>query len=218
MFVCVNKNLNFVGAVFFIALAVVLSTSGVSQAVSCNIGTDTRITDAVTGTSACQLGTTNNDKLNPLPLQVNDDLMFGYNDWNFSYRLNYDPISETGTNSLQLSLLADSGGDARISGTWSIVSTAFSMYQDIMLVFKDGMGVPDVYVGYLLSMTSGDYDSPFKNSNNANLKDISHVSIYTRGTQVGLPPEVPIPAALPLFGTGLAILGFLGWRKKRKAA
>lgn len=29
---------------------------------------------------------------------------------------------------------------------------------------------------------------------------------------------VPVPAALPLFGTGLAIMGFLGWRRKRKAA
>lgn len=28
---------------------------------------------------------------------------------------------------------------------------------------------------------------------------------------------VPIPAALPLMGTGLAVLGFLGWRKRRKA-
>jgi len=28
---------------------------------------------------------------------------------------------------------------------------------------------------------------------------------------------VPLPAALPLFGTGLAILGFLGWRRRRKA-
>jgi len=28
----------------------------------------------------------------------------------------------------------------------------------------------------------------------------------------------PIPAALPLFGTGLAILGFMGWRRRRKAA
>lgn len=27
---------------------------------------------------------------------------------------------------------------------------------------------------------------------------------------------VPIPAALPLFGTGLAILGFFGWRRKHK--
>lgn len=29
---------------------------------------------------------------------------------------------------------------------------------------------------------------------------------------------VPVPAALPLFGTGLAIMGFIGWRKKRKVA
>ncbi len=29
---------------------------------------------------------------------------------------------------------------------------------------------------------------------------------------------VPLPAALPLYGAGLAVLGFVGWRKKRKAA
>lgn len=29
-------------------------------------------------------------------------------------------------------------------------------------------------------------------------------------------PAVPVPAALPLFGTGLVIMGFIGWRKKRK--
>ena len=29
---------------------------------------------------------------------------------------------------------------------------------------------------------------------------------------------VPVPAALPLFGTGLAFMGFIGWRRKRKAA
>ncbi len=29
---------------------------------------------------------------------------------------------------------------------------------------------------------------------------------------------VPIPAALPLFGTGLALMGFFGWRRKRKIA
>ncbi len=31
------------------------------------------------------------------------------------------------------------------------------------------------------------------------------------------PVPVPLPAALPLFGTGLGILGFLGWRRRRKA-
>lgn len=31
-------------------------------------------------------------------------------------------------------------------------------------------------------------------------------------------PEVPIPASLPLFGTGLALMGYLGWRKKKRKA
>jgi hypothetical protein len=29
---------------------------------------------------------------------------------------------------------------------------------------------------------------------------------------------VPLPAALPLYGAGLAALGFIGWRKRRKSA
>lgn len=31
-------------------------------------------------------------------------------------------------------------------------------------------------------------------------------------------PAVPLPAALPLFATGLGALGFFGWRRKRKQA
>lgn len=39
-------------------------------------------------------------------------------------------------------------------------------------------------------------------------------------TQFGLTPTIvtPIPASLPLFGTGLAVLGFISWRRKRKAS
>jgi len=39
------------------------------------------------------------------------------------------------------------------------------------------------------------------------------------GNYWGLARDVvtPIPAALPLFATGLAGLGLLGWRRKRKA-
>jgi hypothetical protein len=32
------------------------------------------------------------------------------------------------------------------------------------------------------------------------------------------PAPTPLPAALPLFASGLGALGFLGWRKRRKAA
>lgn len=31
-------------------------------------------------------------------------------------------------------------------------------------------------------------------------------------------PAVPIPAALPLFAAGLGAMGFMGWRRKRRAA
>jgi hypothetical protein len=35
---------------------------------------------------------------------------------------------------------------------------------------------------------------------------------------VGTPTTTPIPAALPLFATGLGATGLFGWRRKRKAA
>ena len=48
---------------------------------------------------------------------------------------------------------------------------------------------------------------------------------FRTGTYFGLSGEtivisnsgVPLPGALPLFATGLAALGLLGWRRKRKA-
>lgn len=36
------------------------------------------------------------------------------------------------------------------------------------------------------------------------------------GFTVGVP--VPLPAALPLFGTGLAVLGMFGWRRRQRSA
>lgn len=33
----------------------------------------------------------------------------------------------------------------------------------------------------------------------------------------GVVSAVPLPAALPLYGAGLAVMGFVGWRRKRKA-
>jgi hypothetical protein len=40
---------------------------------------------------------------------------------------------------------------------------------------------------------------------------------YKMMESLGYDP-VPVPAALPLFTTGLGVMGLLGWRRKRKAA
>jgi hypothetical protein len=40
---------------------------------------------------------------------------------------------------------------------------------------------------------------------------------YVLGMASSVAP-VPLPAALPLFGTGIALLGLLGWRRRRAAA
>jgi WD40 repeat protein len=44
---------------------------------------------------------------------------------------------------------------------------------------------------------------------NTNGANVGQAHLYTADL-----PAVPLPAALPLFGTGLGILGFLGWRRR----
>ncbi len=44
---------------------------------------------------------------------------------------------------------------------------------------------------------------------------VDGVSASITGPDIG---AVPVPPALPLFGTGLAFIGFIGWRRKRKLA
>jgi hypothetical protein len=46
---------------------------------------------------------------------------------------------------------------------------------------------------------------------------VGDADIQMNGGWTKLAP-VPLPAALPLFATGLGVMGLLGWRRKRKAA
>ena len=45
-----------------------------------------------------------------------------------------------------------------------------------------------------------------------------HTTAFPNGEIRGFLQATPLPAALPLFATGLGALGLLGWRRKRKAA
>ncbi len=42
------------------------------------------------------------------------------------------------------------------------------------------------------------------------------VGVFVSGTISPVLSVVPLPASLPLFGSGLAALGFIGWRRKKK--
>jgi hypothetical protein len=44
-----------------------------------------------------------------------------------------------------------------------------------------------------------------------------HTSNFPTGEIRGFLAPVPLPAALPLFATGLGALALLGWRRKRKS-
>jgi hypothetical protein len=66
-------------------------------------------------------------------------------------------------------------------------------------------------------LTELDFQSTGNDYNRAN-HDFYLSSLNVIGTGGGNQGETPLPAALPLFASGGGLLGFLGWRRKRKQA
>ena len=115
-------------------------------------------------------------------------------------------IAPNGFGSLGGDLLVGNHGDGTI---W-----AFNFNDHSLTQLKDAQGNPIVNPGLWALM--------FGNSGNGFDANTLYLTAGLNGGVNGLFAEIqsatPIPAALPLFATGLGALGLFGWRRKRKQA
>lgn len=161
------------------------------------------VTGSVTGTSECQIDpAVDNDSPEGNFLAAD---WFDYDDWSQDAKDNdLDGVDE-GANTLGFSVSGD-----RLSGEWMFSGNIAGL--DVMLVFKDGQkSNPNGLVSYLVSATSGTYESMFfKDPENLdNPQQISHVSVWSRGESV----QIPAPGVLGLLGLGL--LGIMAVGRRR---
>lgn len=174
------------------------------------------VTNRLTGVSACEISPgLANDKV----ADMNAAMFFGFNDWTFREKLNFpdgfDPNNPTydhevgGAGSIGFSIEGRGTGNPE---NWS-VSLPNLTGIDLMIVLKGGnKALPNATVAYLANAVSGTYLSTFFDEKNGvfNVKEISHMSVYTRGSI----SDVPLPASLPLLLVGIGGLALLRRRQR----
>lgn len=153
----------------------------------------------------CELYANTNDNHNN---DIPDLDPFGIDDWVLADKKKGDGTDDGGAGPIALSFLYNQGSD--YAGTWSVDS--FYGYTDVFLTLKAGNG----FAAYLLdtTQTSGSFTTfaEIPDGNSGNGKSLSHMSLFYSPDSL---TAVPLPAALPLYAAGVAILGFMGYRKRK---
>lgn len=188
----------------FLGLVVISS----AQAIPCL----TPASDGVSDATACVNGSGNNDFVSN-PLAVNTQMLHGHNDWVYLQKQNFVGALETNID-VDFVATSDNGG-ADSSGEWSFASAVWDLYEDVMIVLKTGnTGPPQniFWAAYLLDNSvepnSGDW-STGDGITNGSGKDISHITLYARGTPSDM--DMPEPSTALLL---LLVLGGLSLRQK----
>jgi len=168
----------------------------------------------VSDSVACQDGTTNNDQLKPL--EVNLQSFHGFSDWVFLGK-DEEGVTTPGFEPLDPNLVVT--GDPNFpddNGTWSFDSAVWSAYEDVMIVLKAGSlssGGPlgaGGFAGYLLDNTLMPKPTSGTWATGMPGRDISHLSLYARGTG-GTTTDMPEPT-----GAVLMLLGLTGFALRRR--
>ena len=137
------------------------------------------------------------DKLNNFQLILTDRSDVGAGD--FDIYFNYNQIQwETGD---------ASGGRGGLGGTSAAVG------------YSNGTGVDGTYYQLPGSLVNGALIDGGPNSLTANTNDgIAGQYLFQVRNGTVIVPTVPLPAAAPMFGAALLVLGVVGYRAKRKSA
>jgi hypothetical protein len=90
-------------------------------------------------------------------------------------------------------------------GSWTLdTAVAVALNTAVQVTMGLGSGVGGTFTGQIDPMFTVDFTR--------------YQLLFSPGVVNGDPSPIPLPAALPLFATGLGALGLLGWRRKRATA
>lgn len=144
--------------------------------------------------NACADHSGNDENYDPLNMFLPGTGYENYINDDFSLSLNWSFI--------------DSPEPGGTTGTWNL--SAYTISNPFVIVLKAGPN----FAAYLFNIgaTSVDWDTINLPTNGNNPINLSHISLYT---STGGPGEVPLPAAVWLFGS--ALMGLVGIRKRYTA-